>query len=160
MRSYYDSTDRWMLLFNVVEGWLKTPFFFGGSSKEGADCGGAQLGVHIETGALEPFPIPRGVGTIADQLALARMSRFLSERPEFFMVDTPGVGDLMTGRIRNAGEYHIGTYLGTWHDECGAQGKAFVHCLPHYGVSISNLFNPTYSEKLVSVWRIKHEDDR
>ncbi len=155
MRGFYDTEERIQLLFKVVVEWLNVPFLLNGKTKEGAGCAGSQHGIHIQTGALEPFEIPRGTTRLGDQIAIAHMSNFLKTRPEFFQVENPEPGDIITGKTR-VGEFHLGTYLGIWKN----QKRAFVHCLPRYGMSISNLFDPTYEEKRVAVWRIKHEEDR
>lgn len=156
MRSYYYTEERLQTLFQVVEGWMQTPFMLNGRSKEGAGCAGSQMAIHSETGALEWFELPKATGGLGDQIAAMHISKHLRERTEFFQVDgAPEPGDIITVRTR-VGEFHMGTFLGRWK----GQEQSFVHCAPKYGMSHSNLFDPTYHERLVAVWRIKHEEDR
>lgn len=156
MRSWYNTEERLQTLFRVVAGWMQTPFMLNGKTKEGCGCAGGQLGIHCETGALEDFELPRGTGRLGDQIALAHMSTFLETRPEFFRVhEEVQAGDIITGRTI-VGEYHLGTFLGLWK----GQQQSFIHCIPKYGMSHSNLLDPTYRDRLVAVWRIKHEGER
>lgn len=156
--TWYNTPERVQALWAEAASWEGVPFRLNGRTREGVGCAGLTHAIPFTLGALPDLELPRGSSRWGDQLRVARMSNFMREHPELF--EPVGLrevlpGDIITGRS-GEGEYHLGTWLSDWN----GQAKSFIHAVPRYGVSFSNLMDPTYVKQLVAVWRIKHESTR
>lgn len=167
MRPWYDTPERIKALKIAAAVWIGTPFMTNGRAlREAVDCHNLTYAIHRETGALPPLDLPRGSGRVGDQKRVATMSKHLAKIPEFAAIDLKTIfpdagepefvpGDLVTFRTRT-GEYHMGTWLG----EVRGQQMTVIMASRHAGVTYINLFDPTYCERVVAVWRIRGEEER
>ena len=141
-------------LWFVAASWLGTPFMFNGKVKQsGVSCQHLPIEIYRECGMEIDFTPLAGTGGAADQEKENRMSEFIEKTGRFARVENDGdaswsylrPGDLLTFRVV-AGEYHLGLYT-------HPRFAIFLHTIRPYGVSYSNLYDPTYGERFLTAWR-------
>lgn len=152
---FYTSQNRVNSLKHEARKWLGAPFFLNGVSMEGVGCAGLQLMLHKSTGAVPlDMQIPMSSTRYSGQKDLRTMGKWLEKYPDTFKKIKKSEmlpGDLFTfvfqGTTR---EFHIASYLGDW----GPRRKVFIHACPHFGVSLADLFDCTYSTTVLDAWTI------
>ncbi|MDM7992702.1 MAG: C40 family peptidase [Candidatus Fermentibacter sp.] len=117
--------DRRMM--DIIEGWIGTPYRYGGETKDGVDCSGFTQAVFAEMG----IAIPRTAGTQAEA---ARQVQ-------------PGdlrFGDIIFFNTSGSGISHCGIYIGD---------GFFVHASSSRGVVRQSLANPYFFSRIVGAGR-------
>ncbi len=119
--------DRETALMDAIDGYMGTPYVYGGTSPQGIDCSGLTQAVFREIGV----EIPR---TASQQAAAAEP------------VQAPDLrfGDLVFFNTSGSGISHVGIYIGN---------GFFVHASSSRGVVRETLANPYYLGRLVSAGR-------
>lgn len=116
-------------LFEYIDGWYGTPYCMGGSSKSCIDCSAF---VQMFFTSLYGVALPR---TARDQYREARkISRTELQEGDLLFFNTTG------------GVSHVGVYL---------QNNKFVHASSSSGVIISDMFEPYWVKRLISVGRVE-----
>ena len=118
-----------VLLWEVTS-WMGTPYRFGGSSRQGADCSGFVQQVYR---SVYDYPLPRNAAE------MARYSRRVGQRR---LSD----GDMVFFRTKRRKISHVGIYLG--------QGY-FIHVSTSRGVMVNHLDEPYYSRTFAYGGRVK-----
>lgn len=117
------------LMQNTIEGFLGTPYVWGGRTRRGTDCSGFTQSVYIEQGIMLP-----------------RVSR--EQYNVGFHVDSQNLtfGDLVFFNKSGYGKItHVGIYVGN--------GR-FAHASCSKGVTVSNLNKSFYRKRLAGVKRV------
>lgn len=151
--TYFQQAQQIEKLLAVAETWVGTPFVLNGNIKgAGVSCQHLPAEIYKECGLNVEWTPPRGTGGAADQEKENRMSEFIAATNQFIMVPMADgnynllmPGDLLTFRVVR-GEYHLGLFL-------AQSGLIFLHTISPYGVSYSNLFDPTYATRFLKAWR-------
>lgn len=152
-QSYFQQAEQFEQLRAVAETWVGTPFALNGSLKgAGVSCQHLPTEIYKECGMNVEWMPPRGTGGAADQEKENRMSAFIAATGRFLLVpmavgayERLQPGDLLTFRVVR-GEYHLGLFM-------ERQGLIFLHTISPYGVSYSNLYDPTYAQRFLNAWR-------
>lgn len=120
-------------LLRLIEDWYGTRYIFGGSTKAGIDCSAL---MQIFFASLYGMSLPR---TAKQQFDLSRkISRTELKEGDLLFFNTTG------------GVSHVGMYL---------TNNKFVHASSSNGVTISDMFDPYYASRLISVGRVLEEHD-
>lgn len=151
---FFDNDEKVERLRVIAATWLGTPFMMNGRVKQaGVSCQHLPIEILKECGMKIEWTPPPGTGGAADQEKENRMSKFISETGQFQRVSQHGYagfdflqpGDMLTFRVVN-GEYHLGLFL-------RRDMLSFIHTISPYGVSYSNLYDPTYGDRFLTAWR-------
>ena len=117
-----------MPLYNFIEEWWGTRYWYGGTGKKGIDCSaysGALLG---QVWGLKSPRTARAMYGVAEKISRDKLKE----------------GDLVFFNTRG-GVSHVGVYLGNGY---------FTHSSTHAGVTINNLDESYYSSKFISGGRL------
>lgn len=120
-------------LLNLIDGWMGTRYVLGGSTKRGIDCSAL---MQIFFASLYGISLPRTAKQQYD--ASRRISRTELKEGDLLFFNTTG------------GVSHVGMYL------CN---NKFVHASSSNGVTISDMFDPYYANRLVGAGRIVEENN-
>ena len=116
-------------LQNIIRQWLNVPYHYGGIDRYGIDCSGLTCKIYEE----------------AYGINLPRTAREQMQGGVFVRQPWLKEGDLLFFREGRGGfRDHVGLYL--------SDGN-FIHASVSSGVTISNLFDTYYQERLISVRR-------
>jgi lipoprotein Spr len=121
------STDK--NLRAAIDEWLGTPYKWGGTTKEGADCSGFALRIYEEVYG-KALPGRR----VEDFLQSVEIVSKLDARP----------GDLVFFKIKGRRVDHVGIYLGN---------DSFVHASTSKGIIISSLKDAYYQNHFFKIGR-------
>ncbi len=156
--SFYSTPQSQLALLAAARAWLGTPFVPHAAIRgAGVDCVHLCGALYIETGAITKFDPPRYSIDAAphSELSLiaawaARSGRFaevhpapLSASPCLPVSASSLPGDTLSFRIGRR-DYHTGIQI-TPH--------TFIHCARGHGVIESSLQDPTYSKRLLALYR-------
>lgn len=114
-------------MMSVINGWIGTPYVYGGTTKDGVDCSGFTQAVFRECGV----EIPRTAS------AQAAASSSVSASDLKF-------GDLVFFNTSGSGISHVGIYVGS---------GFFVHASSSHGVRRETLAHPYYASRIVCAGR-------
>lgn len=118
-------------LFRVIDEWYGTRYRYGGTTKQGIDCSAL---MQIFFTSLYGVALPR---TARQQYEFSeQISRTELKEGDLLFFNTTG------------GVSHVGMYL---------QNNKFVHASSTSGVTISDMFDPYYVNRLVGVGRVLDE---
>jgi cell wall-associated NlpC family hydrolase len=143
-------------LEHIAETWLGTPWCANSAVKGprgGVSCHNLPRAILVEAGWLpESFPVVAGDPNSARNGGSV-IERWLDERPEFIRFGEPVLaslqpGDLLGIRIRRCVD-HLGLHLGA---------ARFIHVLQHKHTAIDRSTDPTWSTRLLAVWRPRRTD--
>ncbi len=160
--TYFSTQERIEQLEAEAKSWIGTPFFGDGMAKGlkgGVCCHLLCYSILRNIEAIPELPIPRKQSPgLGGQIKLAKMSAWMNEQPCWVQLpkaldrisEITLIGDIVSFRIKR-GEWHLGVRLP---DE-GGQTLRFIHCLPAFGVTVSNLHDATYDQRTFSAWRVK-----
>jgi cell wall-associated NlpC family hydrolase len=135
----------------IAETWLGTPWCANSAVKGvrgGVACHNLPRAILVEAGWLpDSFPLVEGDPNSARNQGSV-MERWLDGRPEFRRLQEACLnrlhpGDVFGIRIRRCID-HLGLSLG---------GGRFIHVLMHKGAAIDRITDPTWSTRLLAVWR-------
>lgn len=131
----------------VAKEWVGTPFFpYMAKKGVGADCVHLALAIYQEAGVVPAWEsLPRYHLDGGEHLDKSIVIQWLESHPYMIWVESPEIGDLITlqyGRVI----HHVGVMVGE---------RMFVQCIRKYGVIESDLRDPTWSQRVQSVWRPK-----
>lgn len=119
-------------LFQLIDGWMGTHYILGGSTKKGIDCSAL---MQVFFASLYGIMLPR---TARQQYDFSRrISRTELKEGDLLFFNTHG------------GVSHVGMYL------CN---NKFVHASSTYGVTISDMFDPYYANRLIGAGRVVEEN--
>ena len=118
------------LIYATINDWIKTPYKYGGNTKDGIDCSGFVKKFYSDAFSVK---MSGGSSNIFTQV----------EKKE---VDELALGDLVFFITHKKGISHIGVYLGN---------NKFVHASTRMGVIISDLDEPYYKRTFYSGGRFK-----
>ncbi len=114
-------------LIQEIEGWIGTPYKYGGESRRGADCSGFVKAVYLEV-----FGI-----------SLPRTSQAMLEGSTGINPDQLKPGDLVFFEISKK-NYHVGIYVGE---------RKFAHASEKKGVIYSSMDDPYYQKTFIKAGR-------
>lgn len=117
-------------MLGFIEEWYGTPYHFGGNSKSGIDCS-AFTGNFMAT---------------VFGIELPRMAKDQYKFSQHVAKSDLQEGDLVFFHTTRKGISHVGVYLGN---------NKFIHASLNYGVTISDLGEGYYAQRLVAVGRVK-----
>ena len=118
-------------LLRLIDGWFGTRYMMGGSTKAGIDCSAL---MQVFFASLYGIALPR---TAREQYDFSRrISRTELKEGDLLFFNTHG------------GVSHVGMYL------CN---NRFVHASSSNGVTISDMFDPYYANRLIGVGRVVEE---
>jgi hypothetical protein len=115
-------------LFRLIDDWYGVRYLFGGTSKTGIDCSAL---MQVLFTSLYGIALPR----------TAKMQHDFSKRISRTELKE---GDLLFFNTRG-GVSHVGMYL---------TNNKFLHASTTNGVTISDMFDPYYSKRLIGVGRV------
>ena len=118
-------------LERFVQDWLNVPYHYGGMSKSGVDCSGFST---ITMRRVYGLQIPRTASQQYTQGKTVRMHALLPGDLVFFK------------NVRGRGVDHVGIYLGN---------NRFAHATESTGVTISELYDSYYQERLAGACRYR-----
>lgn len=117
-------------LYSAAQGWLHTPYRYGGTNRKGIDCSALTRNIYRKVYGIE---LPR---TVDGQIDLGQFVRLSGLNP----------GDLLFFRNSRGGPVdHVGIYLGD---------QQFVHASVQRGVIISEISDQYYQSNFVTARRI------
>lgn len=154
MTDFFNSEEKVLGLMEVAESWVGTPFMFAGKEKgRGVSCQMLPWAIYRECGLDLAWTPPLRTAGGQDEDKARRVSEFIEATGQFARVPLGGIndftmlraGDLLTFEVLRA-EYHLGLFL-------DVRQLKFIHTIKEYGTSVSNLFDPTYGEKILGAWR-------
>jgi hypothetical protein len=121
-------------LYRFIDGWMYTPYKWGGTDKTGIDCSSFMQKLLLEVYQID---IPR---TSVEQFFAEWIDRFGSARylSEGDLVFFQTIGDNVVS--------HVGLYLGN---------RMFVNSSSSKGVSIASLDDPYWKSRFVAAGRVK-----
>ncbi len=127
--------------------WAETPFKPHGKVKRaGVDCIHFCAEVYKAVGLFPAYNFP-AYGIDGGHHAKSSLVLNWLDKSEYFEkldgVESYQTGDLLCFKIGGA-VWHVGIFM---------YGKEFAHCMAHYGVMYSNIDDPTYKKRLVSIYR-------
>ena len=138
--------------------WVGTPFMLNSRVKGergGVSCHNLMIGAWEGVGVELGFESPKGSGRPGDQKKLKLISQFMADKHQFVEIE-PGA-DLMVGDmisfVMTSGEYHCGMFLG----EVDGNKKTVIQSMKPDGVTIESLANSDVYNRVIGVWRLKHE---
>ena len=112
-------------------------------------CHNLPRAIYIATGVLDES-FPRITGFPNRHARESRMEQFLDSRPEFQRLETSNLklaaGDLLGIRLCRCID-HLGVALSS---------TEFIHVLMHKRTTIDRLDDPTWSSRVLAVWRPLH----
>lgn len=121
-----------MNLLRIIEDWYGTRYRYGGSNKSGIDCSAL---MQVFFASLYGIALPR---TAKMQYDYSRtISRTELKEGDLLFFNTTG------------GVSHVGMYL---------TNNKFVHASSSNGVTVSDMFEPYYANRLIGVGRVLPED--
>lgn len=127
----FDGSENQRLL-HAVDGWLGTPYLWGGCSRRGVDCS----------------CLVRTIYRDVYGLAISRTSAAIFEK-DLKRIDRSDLreGDILCFRTSGQTISHIGIYL---------KDDQFVHASQSSGVRISSLRKPYYRKRFIAAGRVHH----
>jgi cell wall-associated NlpC family hydrolase len=155
--AYYDTPAKIAALVAAAEPWRGTPFRENSAvrgPRGGVCCHMLVSHLYIETGALEPFDIPRGsarrlLHNPADTM-LAYIDTTLAGRFAIPLSHEPArSGDMIVYR-EGATAKHVAIVLPPAQ---AGHGYRIVHVLRHSGTAFSQFDDPTYAHNIVTTRR-------
>jgi NlpC/P60 family protein len=118
-----------LALYNFIEDWIKTPYRYGGCSKDGIDCSSFASTLIGKVYGIDDLPH--------------------SAKEQYSMCTKLAREDLQEGDLvffhTFKGVSHVGVYLGN---------NYFVHSSTHSGVTIDNLNEEYYSKRYIGGGRV------
>lgn len=121
-----------MNLLRIIEDWYGTRYRYGGSNKSGIDCSAL---MQVFFASLYGIALPR---TAKMQYDYSRtISRTELKEGDLLFFNTTG------------GVSHVGMYI---------TNNKFVHASSSNGVTVSDMFDPYYANRLIGVGRVLPED--
>lgn len=141
-------------LESIAETWLGTPWCANSAVKGGrggVSCHHLPRAILVEAGWLPAtFPVIAGDPN-STRRDVSVIATWLDGRAEFVHLEAPAIaalqpGDVVGLRIRRVVD-HLGLCLG---------GGRFIHVLAHKATLIDRITDPTWSSRLLAVWRPIH----
>ncbi len=141
-------------LIEETQRWIGTPWCANSEvpgERGGVSCHNLPRAIYVATGVLDES-FPRIVGFPNRHARESVMERFLDSRPELrrLLLETSNAkpetirpGDLLGLRLCRCID-HLGLALGS---------HEFIHVLMHKRTTIDRLDDPTWSSRLLAVWR-------
>ncbi len=117
-------------MLGFIEEWYGTPYHFGGNSKSGIDCSAFTGNFMSAVFGIE----------------LPRMAKDQYKFCQHVAKSDLQEGDLVFFHTTRKGISHVGVYLGN---------NKFIHASLNYGVTISDLGEGYYAQRLVAAGRVK-----
>ena len=151
-------------LHAIAARWLGTPWCANSAAcgpRGGVACHNLPRAILMEIGALpHDFPVITGDPNATRHTKQSLMEPWLNARPEFHRISDFGsrVSDLRVGDLLGLRLYHcldhLGLFLGSiQHPASSIQQRAFIHVLMHKHACIDSLTDPTWSTRLLGIWR-------
>ena len=145
-----DTPERIAALDAAMRRWLGTPWAANSAAcgvRGGVSCHNLPRALYIEVGFLTAeFPVMIGDPEGTRHSRQSVIGPWLDARPEFLRL-APGAairpGDLLGLRIFRCLD-HLGV---------AGSGHQFVHVLQHKNTSLDPLIDPTWSTRILAVWR-------
>lgn len=155
--SWFDSRQRMEALRHVAARWIGTPWMANSAvcgAQGGVSCHRLPQALYTEVGALPlDYPTPYGNPNENRYGTTSTIQSWLEGRAEFrrlpVSVGQVRSGDLLGIRIHRCLD-HLAVALDPWH---------FVHVLLHQRTTTDSLRDPTWSRRLLAVWRLPGSDE-
>lgn len=133
----------------AANSWLGTPFVQNSRIRGpsgGVSCQMLCAALQIETGAVEVFDPPRAPMNWAKHNKTSLVEPYMDAHPRFVRILNEPLhpGDVLGFKLGGC-IHHMGTYLGV---------NDFIHVFENVGVFKASIHEPTYSKRLLVVWRV------
>lgn len=139
-------------LRSLASAWLGTPWCANSSARGrrgGVACHNLPRAILMETGLLPAdFPEITGDPTATRHSKDSVMAPWLDARPEFVRIPAFQLSDLQPGDLLGLRIYHCIDHLGLF-----LGSLDFIHVLMHKHAAIDSLQDPTWSGRLLAIWR-------
>ncbi len=144
MKAFFNTPYKIAVLKDCAASWLNTPFVPHGKVKgAGVDCVHLCAEIYRECGLWTGYEFPKYTMDGGHHIERSQIIRWIDASKQFVEVPAPAVGDVLCFKIGKT-EHHAGILVAK---------DLFVHCWRKSGVTLSNLQDPTYRERLTKIYR-------
>jgi len=147
--TWFNSSERIGRLQFKAAKWIGTPFFCNGNTPGpdgGVSCQKLVCEIYREVG-FASREVPNVKMAHAQFSSRSLVEQFMGGLQDLFnpvsVSNVPAPGDLIALRIRRV-SHHLGIVM---------PGGMFIHAMAHVGTILSSLDDPTYSGRLMAIWR-------